>query len=351
MTPGCDLDLDGSFRPRLLARRLNNCDPSQVNLARSKRKERAKEPNRVGGPMSSTQSKRRLVVTWCSSVKRQQAALDGSRLQHAVQAEVAAKWLELLGQALPTSRADDLYGGRSFGLAKGVAHQLDADLAILSAGLGYVKGNTYVPSYDLTLARGGTLVPRIRGPIDVLAWWKAMLDGPFSAAPTRDFASRPLLLVCLSRTYAPLIASELSSLPLEHVRIFGTSLNGTLSEKLATCVLPYDERLASIGLTGTRSDFAQRALAHYATHVLGRGSLAADRAAVLADMERGRAPKPAPKHLSLDDAGIQRLIERLLPVVGPRRTPMLQHLRRVEGVACEQRRFARLFSEAVVGRS
>jgi hypothetical protein len=54
-----------------------------------------------------------------------------------------------------------------------------------------------------------------------------------------------------------------------------------------------------------------------------------------------------PVRPSVDDDAIRELIQKLLPTVGPRRSPMLEHLRRVEGVACEQRRFARLFLEVL----
>lgn len=297
--------------------------------------------------MSTTHSSRRLVVTWCSAVKRRAPSLQGSALPRAAQPQIAEAWLDMLRHAKPTDRADEVYGGRSFGLAKGVARQFDADLAIVSAGLGYVKGETRVPSYDFTLARGNSLGSHVLGGIDVHKWWKAMLGGPFSSSPTDDFASRQLVLVCLSRAYAPFVAPELSSVPTERLRIFGTSLNGALPESLKACVLPYDDRLASLGFTGTRSDFAQRALAHYATHVHSGGSLADDRARVLATMKGGHYPMPTKIHASVDDDAIRAWIRKLLPIVGARRSPMLQHLRHVEGIACEQRRFARLFAETV----
>jgi hypothetical protein len=54
-----------------------------------------------------------------------------------------------------------------------------------------------------------------------------------------------------------------------------------------------------------------------------------------------------PVRPSVDDDAIREWIQKLLPAVGPKRSAMLEHLRRVEGIACEQRRFGRLFSEVV----
>jgi hypothetical protein len=275
--------------------------------------------------------------------------LRGSALPRATQPQVAEAWLAMVRHAKPSDRADEVYGGRSFSLAKGVARKFDADLAIVSAGLGYVKAETRVPSYDFTLARGNgnALCSHVLGGIDVQRWWLAMLRGPFSSSPSKDFAFRELVLVCLSRAYAPFVAPELSSIPTERLRIFGTSLHGALPEDLKACVLPYDDRLGSLGFTGTRSDFAQRALAHYATHVHNGGSLADDRASVVTIMKGGHFPMPTKVHASVDDDAIRIWIKKLMPIVGARRTPMLQHLRHVEGIACEQKRFARLFAETI----
>jgi hypothetical protein len=155
----------------------------------------------------------------------------------------------------------------------------------------------------------------------------------------------------LSRAYAPLIVSILKSARLGTLRIFGAGLEAVLPPTLKACVLPYDDRLAAL-TPGTRADFAQRALLHYVTSIYGESnmSLDEDKTAVRAALAKLPKPPRGPKRPSVDDASLRAVIKRLLPTIGRRRSVMLRHLRTVEGIACEQSRFNRLFS-AVVGHA
>ena len=72
-----------------------------------------------------------------------------------------------------------------------------------------------------------------------------------------------------------------------------------------------------------------------------------DKTAVRAALAKLPKPPRGPKRPSVDDATVRAVIKRLLPTIGRRRSVMLRHLRTVEGIACEQSRFNRLFSEVV----
>lgn len=193
----------------------------------------------------------------------------------------------------------------------------------------------------------GALVVHMAGPLDADEWWRAIRKGPFSAPPEDDLAERPLVLACVSMTYAPFFACELERVPIENLRIFGAGIERKMPPRLRPAILPYDERLEG-RMPGTRSDFAQRAMLHYASTIgIASRGLEDDRAFV----ERTMSDLPPPRELGpgrrLDDDAIRALIVDLLPTIGRRRTAMLQYLRKERGIACEQARFATLFASVV----
>lgn len=285
-----------------------------------------------------------LVVTWCTAKKR--TTETPLRLNaHGSTDDVAAAWLGLLSSATPTTKAADLYQGRAFKLACSAAKELGADLAVVSAGLGWVRGNALVPGYDLTFA-DGAIATHVSDLFKPAQWWRRVVNGPFSTDPHADLSERSRVLACVSREYAPLFEIALSDVPPERLRIFGAGLQRILSPSLALSLLPYDERLDTV-LGGTRSDFAQRALMHYVRNIAQGQTIDEDRAAVVAHMDVLAYPATVPRRTQLDDNAIRELIVEILPTFGRRRSPMLRHLRDVRGVACEQSRFARLFADVV----
>ncbi len=161
-------------------------------------------------------------------------------------------------------------------------------------------------------------------------------------------AGRPLVLACLSRSYAGLAADELSDSLAggsECLRIFGLSLEVSLPLELKRFYMPYDARLETLGVPGTRVDFAQRALADFAAHVLplAPAGLDAQRAVVRTRMNEARSPaRPRPQRRA-EDHVIRAHIEQAIRTIGPKSSDVLAHLRHVSNVSCEQRRFVGLF--------
>ena len=287
------------------------------------------------------------MITLCTSRKRVTPKVLASTLPRGTQAVVSAAWIRAIKEAAPEERAERLYAGRAFREATRAAQVLNGELAVASAGLGFIKVDSCIPSYDLTISRGG-IRHKIVGPFDAKRWWRVVSSGPYAIDLERALKARPLVLACLSRAYVPFIVDALEKLPRERLRIFGAGLRSVLPPVLAECLLPYDDRLESVS-PGTRADFAQRALLHYATTIYGgsKMTLEHDKAAVRTALEKVKAKPRGPKRPSVDDAAIRNVIKRLLPTIGKRRSVMLRHLRIEEGIACEQGRFNRLFSEVV----
>jgi hypothetical protein len=264
------------------------------------------------------------------------------------QAEIADRWLTNLRAATPDAEAAQLYSGRSFGRVRETATALGADIGILSAGLGYVKGHTRIPAYDLTVTAGKSASAQsfVVGRFDSPSWWSAISGGPFASSLIEDADRRKRVLVCLSAAYARLVATDLLTLAEAapgRLRIFGQRIDAALPEDLHQWVLPYDRRLDALS-PGIRLDFAARALVHFVAMSAGKtGDIADDRRSVAAAMAAVPAPSAPRPQRRMDDAALRQEI-RSRATQGESASRLLAKLR-AEGLSCEQARFARLFAE------
>lgn len=301
-----------------------------------------------GSTSSVAGAKPRLLLTTCSAGKRCRTALSAAELPRSPQPAVAAAWLSRLDAEAGLVPADELYSGQAFTLARQAAKTLHADFGVLSAGLGYVRGGTPIPAYDLTVGpRGpGSVMTRVTGEFDPAEWWRTATGGRFSENLEQDMQGRELVLACLSRSYAAMVSAGLCRFVATGsgaLRIFGLSIEAALPAELRPFVIPYDARLDAVTAPGTRVTFPQRALAHFAVHVLPFAATIADqRSMVLACLASAEHP-PARRQNRAGDAAIKRLIANAIARVGKRSSAVLSHIRHVEGVSCEQRRFSDLF--------
>jgi hypothetical protein len=300
-------------------------------------------------PAVANRGTRPLIITTCSASKRCRIGPQALGLREGVQAAVQRQWRTLLSSADAVLPAFQLYRGRAFGLALRTAEALSADLGIISAGLGYVLGATPIPSYDLTVRERapGSVKNRIAGPFDLRAWWKSVAAGPFSANLLDDVSDRPAVLMCLSKNYAEMLSDELTAIVRHGVplRVFGLAISSALPDAVRNLALPYDERLSAIGLAGTRVDFPQRAMMHYAEAIFASTDGSIDRERELVDRMLSDA-KAVPQRMQhrRSDETIKIRIRTLMREIGPKRGKILAHLRRVDRISCEQQRFASLFS-------
>jgi len=291
-----------------------------------------------------TVGRRPIIVTWCVARK---SVSGGVRFESASgsRAERAAAWLLTLRGVAPAAPARDLYAGRAFRLAREAAQRYDADLSVVSAGLGWVTAGTIIPAYDVTVGLGG--LDGNGEDIDLGAWWRSVVAGPFSTPPERDLAGRPLVLACIANAYAPFFSESLASVPRAQLRIFGSGLARRLTPDLSEVMMPYDDRL-NVVMPGTRADFAQRALHHYLFTLRPSTDVEADKARVAASLEGVKKPHVRSGR-SVSDDDVRALIRATAAESSLARTAMLRHFRDVLGVACEQSRFARLYAEEFQG--
>jgi hypothetical protein len=137
---------------------------------------------------------------------------------------------------------------------------------------------------------------------------------------------------------------------LERVRIFTRASRAEVAPRLRPVMMPYDSRFdgPDSPIAGTRSDFAARALWHFATKVLKRapqGTAASHARAVRGIVSRFR-DQQIPIRLRRSDEELLELITEHWSAAGGRKTRLLRILRDDLGVACEQARFNRLVALA-----
>ncbi|WP_143271636.1 DUF6884 domain-containing protein [Bradyrhizobium mercantei] len=298
-----------------------------------------------------------LVVTTCSAGKRCTRALSVRSLPRGTLEQTADAWIGRLKRETQLQPAADLYKGRAFQMARKAAEHVSGRFAVLSAGLGYVKSETPIPGYDLTIRPVGpaSVLRKIKGEVSAARWWTHVSKGPFSSTLAKDAKGCSQVLVCLSRAYAAMIEKELiavSRMEGVQLRLFGLSISNHLCHALKPYVMPYDERLDRLGRPGTRVDFPQRALLDFVTNISPRsdGTLETDRKAVAARLAPVAFRRPRVQKRVSDDE-IRRMVTRLMPKVGPTSNMVLRHLRNVEGVSCEQGRFSRIYNDVRRGLS
>lgn len=296
-----------------------------------------------------------LVVAPCSAQKAKLpvAKLCAKKLPSGTQAAVAKTWLDRLSSAprenLTPSR--DLYVGRAYRRIRALSEETGCRLLVISAGLGLVDGTTAVPSYDLTLSPSAShsLRTKIASRVSPSAWWEAVQLGPYatSIAALGDGDGRGRALVALTHPYADMIGRSLASLPpsvRSRLRIFGSGLSPHLPAALHPQIITYDGRLERV-IAGTRLDAASRAMAHF-VDILSNSpasTVEADQAAIDAALSSIALPiTPFRKRAS--DAALTRYIVRFVRD-GLSATNALKRLRVEAHVACEERRFRRLYDE------
>jgi hypothetical protein len=299
-----------------------------------------------------------VVVTICSHRKRVRASADATAvsLQTASQHAVQSAWLEKLRTLPPKALASELYAGRGFGLAVQAAKSAGAKLYILSAGLGLVAASQSVPSYGVTVSGGHaeSVADKVSGEFDAVAWFSGLLISPYSRQWAEVVGHSGRILIALTRPYAAMVGASLAELYpaiLARLRIFGASLSAQLPSVLSPAIAPYDRRLDAI-LPGTRADFSQRALFHFAnslTAKIGAHDRDADFAAVEAALESSASPERMRRPRRTDEEILRLISARLKSQEGVAR--ILRALRDEEGVACEQSRFSRLYKTAIERRT
>lgn len=294
-----------------------------------------------------------MIISPCSS--RKKAPIDGhlhaATLTPGTLQAVVDQWQTSLLLAKKQQTSYTLYGGRAFTEAVSAARTFQVPHYIVSAGLGLIRTDDHIPSYAMTTV-GSTdenVLKKCPPGTTAASWWKNAFPSGVLGELIEKAEGR--VFVALPSAYLEMVKDELlsiSSKDLEKIRILTAGRDTFKDCPLGMTVMPYDSRLdgPDSHLSGTKSDFASRALRHFVELIAKScgGSLSDDKALVrevLADM---RAPI-LPYRTRLSDDGIRRALIAEWQNVQGNRKKLLRHLRDELLVSCEQSRFARIARE------
>jgi hypothetical protein len=288
------------------------------------------------------------IVTNCTQRKAVGAnvALDCLPETRGLEA-LANQWKRLVDRAPVAGTAASLYQGRSISDTALVATYLSSRWYVVSAGLGLISADQLVPSYDCTVVAGSNLYNRLAHlRASDADWWAALTAS--QPHPLSRLISQGPTLLALPGSYLRMVLQDLSQVShsgAECLRIFTSTAGVALvPDHLTACVMPYDDRLESVpGYSGTRTDFAQRAMRHFVIK-LNAIRLSRDEAREKVKAALLRRPRPSrSKGIRLSDDEICKALLTQWARCEGRSTRLLRYLRDEAGISCEQKRFSRIW--------
>ena len=304
--------------------------------------------------------KKIVVIIPCTEQKREAPLpeLMAKSLPYAEVDVVANSWSERVKNSQNNFLSQNLYCGRSFQEAKKASEAVQADLLIISAGLGLVERGEEIPAYNLTVAPNQTASINTKitsANFTPAQWWTTLkkINTPkFDLKDKIQKLNPELILIALSENYSKLLFEELVALNgklVAKVRIFGLGLNRHLPDNMKNNLLPYDMRLngPDSDRQGTITDLASRAIRHFCENLqldkINGVNLKDDIDSVEKLLKTWRYPDKILRSKQTDEEVIEFAVTNW-EKVGGRSSAMLRLLRD-EGLACEQSRFKDLFHE------
>lgn len=266
--------------------------------------------------------------------------------------ELSARWRDQLQGGRDVHPVESLYAGRAFQDARRAATLLEAPLYIASAGLGMVAASEAAPAYDLTVADSGATILPILKQIGAtrMDWWRSLNAArghPRPIASEMAHLNAATWYLAMPGTYLSMLSEELTQLPTEatrRLRIFTSSAWAhSAPQVLADQVLPYDERLEGTNFSGTRGDFAQRALLHFLEDLNGHALTMDEARDKVASAMSLSIKRELPRRTKKSDEEILQILRVNWHEYGGAGGRLLRFLRDTALVQCEQSRFKGLW--------
>ena len=303
-----------------------------------------------------------MLITNCTARKRLRAPanLQINSVPRGPMLEMAQEWAQRVRLAPCLLPARRMYMGRGILESGRAAALADGDLYVLSAGLGLVKANEAIPSYEATISgtSDNNLIRRSRSGRDSSPeWWQHLTQSLGTPQPLRLLVENSppdtIVIAAISRPYLFMVAAELAALSardLQRMRILSHGSPRGLPSILESVVISYGEQFdgPDSPLPGTKADFLQRAAVHFVGNVInagGSGTSDDHRFQVQASLSNMALPAISTRKRMSDSELIKVIRDHLLAVNG-KSSRMLRHLRDNLGISCEQGRFRNLFKVA-----
>ncbi|GAA2745349.1 hypothetical protein GCM10009868_26510 [Terrabacter aerolatus] len=252
--------------------------------------------------------------------------------------ERADDWVGRLRATRPTTRLLDLYAGESWTQAKRLAATarstgFQPEVFVASAGLGLRPVDDVAPPYAATFATGHR-DSVVQATPDASVWWKQLAH---AAGPRADAPS----IWVLSESYARAMTDDLQALDPQSTVVFGGA-----SDTPASLRIRSDRNLRG-ALGGTITSLNARMAIRWLEIADGKMPAAPEVHRNWATWALGAQQQERYDRKPVSDHAIKQMIDQMRGL-NPKlpKTVALRNLRN-SGIACEQRRFTRLFEEAL----
>lgn len=300
-----------------------------------------------------------LIIASCSSRKRIKPVpgLDVNAPKAFDFKAFASNWAATVREAKTTSTPNDIYSGVGFIAIKNAAKYLNADVKFLSAGMSLVDSDQSIPSYNLTINDNGpTPFAKVEVPGNSNDWWNALNSAYGYQEPLYNAIKEHagFVYIALPALYLEMVKPELIKIANEFsnkTRII-SSTKIKLENSLARIAIRYDQRLNKLenGPSGANASFSQRALLHFARLIKDNNaeSLSVTEQQSLVDtsfLDMHEYQMIKRKKVSEEELVIRvqkALHKQLIP-----RNKLLENLRHIEGIACEQSRLYRVYDQVM----
>ena len=296
-----------------------------------------------------------LLITACSKDKCATRPVSAAALGRVRAETLAEDWIGRL-QGGDRMAAGQRYIGRGHRHAAASAERHGASHLIMSAGLGFVRASDKIPAYQLTFKKGETdsILPHLAEPDGLADWWTALeRHSPWARRLEDEWDGSGLIVVALPADYLQVLSPLLDRLPASarpRLRLINSGPTASLPQPLRAYHLPYDARLDGPDSVnaGIGSDFLGRAAVHFLALTQGvEGNPIAAHRRQVEDVLKAMRPAERRQGRSLPDDAIVAAIRSELDRAGPGSGRILRRFRDELGIACEQKRFQRLYAGAI----
>lgn len=309
------------------------------------------------------------IVTSCTNRKSHDAGERriGDLIRRPLAERVEAWWARLGSPAeSPMVRASDLYVGphwrrscEAVDLAEGSGVFADVQLHVMSAGYGLVPSCEPLRPYAATFSTESDDCVLGRGDRGD-AWWDELSRFELPSGAPRSIRSLAeqdndaTIVVVGSTQYMRAVAQDViaASRLAEPERVW-IVCGGRVPTELENIAVALDGTKAE-GLQARMVDLAAAATAHLARSAGEHRFRLSEASRVLEEIEASTAPSARRKARTASDQEVTDFITR--SIAGweesrpPTKTALLRLLRANEDFACEQKRFGRLYAEALEAR-
>lgn len=232
---------------------------------------------RVDGLVEGAKRTEFCIVVPCTALKTELPNLEVtlSAMKPLPQDDLQKEWLTRISDEPARVSARNMYSGRSVRILAPLAMSNDAEMYIVSTGVGLTPADQPIPAYDLTLHRDddSSLYRKIIGPINPRKWWKGMQESPFNLPLSKIVQDeKGIIVLALTDDFVDMLYDDLLEISLmgpevtNRLRIFTI---GLLPEGLQKCILPYTETgTKNLLRSGSRLDFLYRIAYHYISNRL-----------------------------------------------------------------------------------